>query len=177
VTRAILPPRRPARPACRPAADRVILPTAPEVASERRSVMPSVPVLILLFAVAVVVAVGVACGCARRRSFRPIAERTHAGDEWRTHFPAVSDADIHAFLTLFEDAFAVGREHALKFRPDDRIMDIYRAVNPPGWTMADQMEMEIFGLTLDKRYGVKLGAIWRDDLTLGEVFRETITRG
>jgi propanediol dehydratase small subunit len=132
--------------------------------------MPIVPIVILVLGV---VAVGVACEVARRRAFRPIAERPSAGPEWRRHFPAASDADVREFLMLFEDAFVVGREHALKFRPDDRIMDIYRAVNPPKWTMADQMEIEIFGLTLKPRYGVALDAIWRDDLTLGEVFRAT----
>ena len=50
---------------------------------------------------------------------------------------------------------------------------IYRGINPPKWTMADQMEVECFAMLLKKRYWVELESFWRDDLTLGEVFGRT----
>ncbi len=132
-------------------------------------VWPTVIFVLLGF---VAIAFGLVGEIARRKSLRPITLRSCAGREWRRHFPAASSADIREFLVRFEGAFGVGRKHALKFRPDDRIMDIYRAVNPPKWTMADQMEVEIFGLSVEDRYGVSLPDIWRDDLTLGDVFAQ-----
>lgn len=130
------------------------------------------PTVIFVLVFLLAIAFSLVCENARRKSFRPITMRPCAGREWRRHFPVASKADIREFLVLFEDAFAVGRKHALKFRPDDRIMDVYRAVNPPKWTMADQLELEIFGLSVEDRYGVSLPDIWRDDLTLGDVFAQ-----
>lgn len=76
------------------------------------------------------------------------------------------------FLKLFVDGFALRRKHYLTFRPSDRIMDIYRAINPK-WLGVDSMEVEIFAQLLERQYEVELESIWRDDLTLGEVFGRT----
>lgn len=51
-------------------------------------------------------------------------------------------------------------------------MDIYRAINPK-WLGVDSMEVEIFAQLLERQYEVELESIWRDDLTLGEVFGRT----
>lgn len=55
-------------------------------------------------------------------------------------------------------------------------MDIYRAINPPEITGADVMELECFGMDLEKRYGVALSDIWHEDITLGEVFVKASSR-
>jgi hypothetical protein len=114
--------------------------------------------------------VGVACAIARRRSFSRFASRRCAGRLWLREFPDARKEEIREFLRIVVDAFGLRRKHVLKFRPGDRVMDLYRAINPPKWTMADQMELEYFALLLKERSGVTLESFWRDDLTLGEVF-------
>lgn len=99
--------------------------------------------------------------------------RSCAGREWQRSFPDASETDIREFLELFVDGFAMSSKHRLAFRPTDRIMDVYRAINPPNWTMADSMELESFAMLLERRYGLSLESIWREDLTLGEVFGHT----
>ena len=98
------------------------------------------------------------------------------GIRWRRRFAEVPKAEIREFLTLFVDAFGYDHQRRTCFSPDDRVMDIYHAENPPG-SIVDQMELESFALSIDERYGLDLEAIWKDDLTLGELFAHTRKRG
>jgi hypothetical protein len=107
----------------------------------------------------------------RRRRLSPMLDRPCAGRDWRRSFPDAAEADIREFLQLFVDAFALPRKSHLAFRPDDRIMEVYRAINPPKWTAADSLELETFSLLLKRKYGLALESVWRNDMTLGEVFR------
>jgi propanediol dehydratase small subunit len=100
-------------------------------------------------------------------------KRSCAGRDWRRAFPGAPAEEIREFLKLFVDGFALRREHYLAFRPADRVMDVYRAINPPNWTPADSMELETFAQLLEQRYRLSLESIWRDDITLGEVFGRT----
>jgi hypothetical protein len=109
----------------------------------------------------------------RRRALSPMLTRSCAGRDWSRAFPHAQNDEIRAFLKHFVDGFALRRKHYLAFRPTDRIMDVYRAINPPTWTVADGGELETFAEELERRYGVSLQSIWRDDLTLGEVFGRT----
>jgi hypothetical protein len=118
-------------------------------------------------------AITVAGEIARRRRLSPLFDRGCAGRDWRRAFPDAPKGDIRTFLKLFVDGFALRRKHYLAFRPTDRIMDVYRAINPPKWTVADSMELETFARELERQYGVSLESIWREDLTLGEVFGRT----
>jgi hypothetical protein len=117
-----------------------------------------------------VVLLAVASGAIQRRAFSSIASRSCAGRSWRQAFPAASKTDIRRFLQLFVDAFAISREHALKLRPDDAVMSVYRIVNPPDWSVADAMELESLDLAFKTNYGVDLKTFWRQDITLGELF-------
>ena len=54
-------------------------------------------------------------------------------------------------------------------------MDVYRAVHPPKWTLADSMELESFATRCQTRCGIDVFGAWRDDITLGEVFALTRT--
>ncbi len=123
-------------------------------------------IIFLLFVVAIVLAVEIL----RRRTFRPFSARSCRGRDWRRRFPDTSKDDIREFLSVFVDGFALSRKHSLKFRPQDRIMDVYRALNPPHLVEGDVLELENFGMFLDERYGLSLDDIWHDDITLGEVF-------
>jgi hypothetical protein len=54
-------------------------------------------------------------------------------------------------------------------------MDVHRALNPPDWIFGDCAERECFAILLKRRYRIALETIWRDDLTLAEVFAATIS--
>jgi hypothetical protein len=118
-------------------------------------------------------AITLAAVIARRRRLSPLFARGCAGRDWRRAFPDATKGDIRTFLKLFVDGFALRQKHYLAFRPSDRLMDVYRAINPPKWTAADSMELEIFAQVLERQYGLSLESIWRDNLTLGEVFGRT----
>ena len=119
-----------------------------------------------------VLLLAVASGAIHRRAISSIASRNCASRSWRQAFPAASNTDIRRFLQLFVDAFAISREHALKLRPDDAVMAVYRSVNPPEWSVADAMELESLDLAFKTNYGVDIKTIWRQDITLGDLFHQ-----
>lgn len=108
------------------------------------------------------------------RTIRVYWERSCTGQAWKRSFPHASKHDIRRFLQLFADAFAFQTGRVLYFAPADRVLTIYRALYPvKGWP--DALELETFALRLQQAYGVDLRGMWRDNLTLGEVFYK-ITR-
>jgi hypothetical protein len=100
---------------------------------------------------------------------RPYFGRSCQGAGWRRAFPNASKQEIRAFLQIFVDAFAFDGIERLKLNPNDRIMDIYRALYPKKW-MADALEMETLARDLQRGYELTLVDIWKDGLTLGELF-------
>jgi len=70
-------------------------------------------------------------------------------------------------------AFAFSDNEKLKLRPDDKILEIYKALYPSKWT-PDALEFETLAKDLQQRYSVELEKIWRDDLTLGDLFTECL---
>ncbi len=79
-------------------------------------------------------------------------------------------ARIRDFLNLVAGCLGIGQKHHLAFRPDDRVMDIYRALYPPKWSIGDAMELEDLATELDRCYGMRMDEIWHEDITLGELF-------
>lgn len=105
-------------------------------------------------------------------------KRPCAGRVWRMAFPDAPKQDIRNFLHCFAcDAFMFPKRIALHFRPEDRILDIYRAIYPPKrWFNVDHMELEFFASELENEFGLsanEIEAAWHEDVTLGEVFRLT----
>jgi hypothetical protein len=98
------------------------------------------------------------------------------GRAWKRTFPDASAREIRQFLHLFTSAFGFKAQRALVFAPTDRILDIYRAANPLRG-MPDALELETFARDLDKRFGFDLYSAWRENLTLGEVFKLTRKAG
>lgn len=99
----------------------------------------------------------------------PYRFRSCEGRGWRRMFPTASKDEIRSFLLLFVSAFAFADRDKLKFRPDDKILDIYRSLYPSRW-LPDALEFETLANDLQKRHALKLESIWRNDLTLGELF-------
>lgn len=93
------------------------------------------------------------------------------GREWKRKCPQAENADIRLFLDAFIDGFGFKRQERLKFSPEDKVMDVYRALYPtPGWP--DGMELETFALILKKTYGFDLAAVMDYEVTLGELFEK-----
>ena len=108
-----------------------------------------------------------------RRAARPphpYRARPCQGLEWRREFPTAHEEEIHMFLSLFVDAFALSGQEMLTFRPDDQILAVYRALYPRRW-MADALELETLTIAIERFYGVDFDKIWNERLTLGELFQ------
>jgi hypothetical protein len=96
------------------------------------------------------------------------ARRNCAGRKWAQEFPGSSKDEIRKFLLLFVDAFAFKPAHRLQFEPSDRIIDIYNATT--GRWGVDSMELETLAATLEREYRVAFSSVWREGLTLGDLF-------
>lgn len=110
-----------------------------------------------------------------RRNLRVYWERPCMGTQWRARFPNATKDEIREFLTLFVVEMGFSAKRRLAFAPDDRVMDVYRALYPPQLTIGDSMELETIAAELQRRYGMDLTGLDREDVTLGEVFERTRT--
>lgn len=132
----------------------------------------AVPIVLLVLVILVGGASGLLTEIQVRKVLRSYWERACTGIRWRRRFPGSAKSEIREFLVLFIDAFAFRRKRRCCFSPDDRVMDVYHALYPPG-SLADNMELETFCKMLKKRYGVDLSASWKKDITLGEIYERT----
>jgi len=107
-----------------------------------------------------------------RRALAIFWKRDCTGKLWRRRFPYAPKADIREFLTIFVEAFCFAPKRRTCFSPDDRVMDVYRA-EYAGGALADFMELERFGVVMGERYGIVFESLWREDITLGELFSST----
>ena len=130
------------------------------------------PLLIIL--VAVGVGFGIAVEVRRRREMRPIASRFCAGVRWRRYCPDAAPDDIRRFLALFVDSFAFPRKYRNRLRPTDKVMDLYRVLNPPDCTLGDVMELETLASELERTYRLDIEERWHEDITLGDLFRRAM---
>lgn len=129
----------------------------------------------VVMAVPVIVVAGIVDAAAARRRLLKYWSRSCTGPEWRCSFPDVPKGDIRAFLDLFVSAFDFDKKHRLKFIPSDRIMEVYQALYPP-ISLADNMEVETFALSLEELYGIGLDRVesWcSGEITLGDLFALT----
>jgi propanediol dehydratase small subunit len=124
--------------------------------------------LALLFAVVLEVT--------ERTRLRKFLDRPCAGIRWHRRFPTVPHNEIREFLSIFTAAFAFDEKHRGRFAPDDQLLAIYRARYVPHVSLDDFMEFESLTESLATHYGIDLPSVWRDDLTLGELFAITQKR-
>ncbi|TGU72436.1 hypothetical protein E4633_09025 [Geomonas terrae] len=93
-----------------------------------------------------------------------------SGAEWRRQFPQATKESIREFLECFVEGFAFDNKERLKFTPNDKIMEIYRALYPTeGWP--DALELETFAINLEKKYRFDLAGVFTEELTLGQIFK------
>ncbi len=123
---------------------------------------------LLALVVAIVVTVVVA-SVLHPRTIKEYWQRSCTGRAWKRTFPHASKVEIRRFLHTFVEAFAFPKRKALQFAPTDRVLAIYQALYPlKGFP--DALELETFALRLEGRYSLDLRKIWREDLTLAEIF-------
>ena len=80
--------------------------------------------------------------------------------------------DIRRFLSVFAQAFGFRDKDKLKFRPDDKLLDIYsERYSVKG--MPDALELETLSKLIRKQYGIDLEKLWGPELTLSTLFRST----
>jgi propanediol dehydratase small subunit len=97
-------------------------------------------------------------------------ERHCAGNKWQDEFPAADKREVRRFLSVFAGAFGFRDRDKLKFRPDDRLLDIYNQIYPLKG-LPDALELETLSGSLRKQYGIDLENLWSRELTLGELFK------
>jgi len=125
----------------------------------------------LLTIVVIALAISLPTWIRSRRALRKYWDRACMGIRWRRRFPDSPKTEIREFLSALVDVFGFRQSRRCCFSPDDKLMDIYQAVYPPG-SLADSMELESFALRLEERYGIELFAGERFDITLGEIYEQ-----
>lgn len=134
------------------------------------AVLPVLAVILILVAVLII-----SKDLPWNKSVSRYWERPCAGRVWRRTFPDAPTRDIRRFIHCFAcHAFMFPERIALHFRPDDRIMDVYRAMYPlRSWFSADSMEIEFFASYVKEDFGLSasdLETAWHENITLGDVF-------
>lgn len=76
---------------------------------------------------------------------------------------------MRRFLSVFTESFAFSDAEKLKFNPNDQLLDVYRVLYPYKW-QADAMEFETLSEEIQAKYGVEFSHVWRQDMTLGQLF-------
>jgi len=102
-------------------------------------------------------------------------QRSCKGREWERAFPEASKEDIRRFLAVFANAFAFRKCNRLKFCPQDKLMDVYKAVHPSTW-LPDRLEHVVLMQGLEDEFKRKVPETFmEEDTTLGVIF-EHMTR-
>ncbi|HEX5682760.1 MAG TPA: hypothetical protein VFY73_01890 [Ideonella sp.] len=97
--------------------------------------------------------------------------RACQGRGWRKAFPSATKQEVREFLSVFVEAFGFYEKEKLKLAPTDQILQIYRA-QYPSRLQPDAMEFETLAFDLERKHGFKLEPLWKDTLTLGELFSQ-----
>lgn len=98
-----------------------------------------------------------------RKYFR----RSCQGKEWKRAFPTAEKNEIREFLGAFTEAFSLPRRLKLKFRPQDKPIDIYNIVAGH----VDSFEFEEFSMNLEQKFGRGLSEEIDDSWTLEDIFK------
>lgn len=136
----------------------------------RASLVFEVPPSVLLLVLAVVSGLGITWAYFHAGvPPKPFRNRACQGRSWTRAFPSASKQETREFLSAFASSFAFRPGHKLKFAPTDRILAVYCAIYPRSFG-ADALELEALALEMERAFGVRLQALWSEQLTLGELF-------
>jgi len=101
-------------------------------------------------ALIVVATAAIALSLLQRGNLESYWRRKCTGYLWKRAYPQSSNAEIRAFLCVFVRAFSFKSTQKLNFAPSDKVMEIYRSLYPPKWTIADSLELETLAIDLEK---------------------------
>ncbi|MGD0518141.1 MAG: acyl carrier protein [Thermoguttaceae bacterium] len=104
------------------------------------------------------------------RALKTFLSRTCTGRDWKRRFPDATKDEIRRFLSIFINAFGFKSRQILKFHPDDKITDIYRALYPLPFS-ADSLELVTLTMNVQKEYGLDLIEHFNQEMTLGQLFQ------
>lgn len=120
--------------------------------------------------IVVAVGAGIVASLGIKKRLDHYWSRGCSGAEWRRQFPQATKESIREFLECFVEGFAFDNKKRLKFTPNDKIMEVYRALYPTeGWP--DALELETFAINLEKKYRFDLASVFTEELTLGQIFK------
>ena len=94
--------------------------------------------------------------------------RTDATSSWVERFGVPETERVGRFLRLYCGAFLFRESDAVRLRPDDKPIDIYRQFHAH-WPV-DQMEFETFDLRLKRQFCIELTSADFEQLSLGEMY-------
>lgn len=103
-----------------------------------------------------------------RAALRDFHFRGCTGRHWKRRFPQSKAAAIRQFLELITASRSLPLR-PLQLHPDDRLLDLSRVVYPMAG-LPDGCELEGLAMSLKRHYGRDLAQLWRDDLTLEEIY-------
>jgi len=129
--------------------------------------MPPLTIVVLI-----IVIIAISLSLLPNKKLQAYWSRNCAGRAWKHEFPDATKTEIRQFLHLFADAFLFDKGKALVFRPDDKVMDIYRASysRDLAFLAGDACECECFASDFRNIYKKDPLPIWSLDLTLGQLF-------
>jgi hypothetical protein len=94
--------------------------------------------------------------------------RTDATSCWVERFGPAETERIGGFLRLYCGAFLFRESDAVRLRPDDKPIDIYRQFHAR--RPVDQMEFETFHLRLKRQFCIEFTSADFERLSLGEMY-------
>jgi len=103
-----------------------------------------------------------------RKLPEPYGHRADATRSWVERFGLAEAERIGRFLRLYCGAFLFRESDAIRLRPDDKPIDIYRLFH--AHRPVDQMEFEMFHLRLKRQFSIEFTAADFERLSLGEMY-------
>ena len=103
----------------------------------------------------------------------PYRYRGCAGSLWRRTFPDAPKARVRAFLECFVGGMALSSRTRLKFRPNDKVLAVYRSLYGGRTPFGDNLECETFVEYVAAEFDLGVDAVlerWHEEVTLGELF-------
>jgi hypothetical protein len=102
----------------------------------------------------------------------PFSARNSQFKAWQHRFPGAAREDVGDFLATLSAAFALRNYEKELLSPDDRVLGIHRALYP-GESSVDSPELTRLAASLRQRYGLSVGEVWDEQVTLAELFELT----
>ncbi|MEM7099011.1 MAG: hypothetical protein AAF541_12190 [Pseudomonadota bacterium] len=101
------------------------------------------------------------------------------GRHWKRMFPQQDKHSIRTFLLCFTDGMAFSPADKLRFKPSDKVLDVYRSIYGGRTPLGDHMECETFLDSLSEEFVYDLDSlygVWHEHITLGELFEAVINK-